>query len=734
MMRWVEHASTMASGDPPSARSGHVAVLVKRSKLVLFGGLQDKDFLDDVLVLDTVTNEWTRPVQAGAGEAGHGDREGQGGKEGKEGEGTGQGEGGGGGAGGKGEGDGARGGGSEGEGGGRPCARAFHAAAAIEGGNLFVFGGRTGKKRLGDFWMLDTDTWQWAQLPCGGTPPCPRDFASLVAFGSSRLILHGGWDGTRFLNDTYILDTMSLEWQQVLVPLPASLPPPRCGHTAAVFNNRLLVFGGRGTGGAMLNDLWTLKGIDAPFAPQPQLPGTEAIQGHWTQLKLPGNIPSARCGHSGTLTRTQMLVFGGHCQAGWLTRTDMYANDIAYIDRATVQWKQLTTAGGPPAPRAYHTVTAVGSRFVCVGGFDGKTTFGDVWWLVPADDPWAVRDEQLCSKRVALEAAIRQASAVAGGMASPSLAPAPAVAASALPAPTFGLLPSSAAAAAAASAAASAARRFNDSLVAQILAPAASAAAAAATVVVDAAGAVGAELNKAAEERELLHQLSDLHRRVGLKSPSLASSAASHAPASSLPSLPLAGPAVDDAALVHLGRQVMGRAGEAGSAASTGGMGDTADRGVTDEAGAGGMGESAGDDVAGGAGSGEGEGLGGEEKVGREAEGGGVVAGGAGRASSSPSVGISKAAAVEAARAHLVRCEAAALRMRDVAVMLADYQRQVAIALRHESTDTVDCPPPVHVLYHLRSANQLRLSDVPRLQFAYSQLLHSNHAISHTNT
>ncbi|CAI5488916.1 unnamed protein product, partial [Closterium sp. Naga37s-1] len=584
---------------------------------------------------------------------------------------------------------------------------------------------------LSDFWMLDTDTWQWAQLPCGGTPPCARDFASLVAFGSSRLILHGGWDGTRFLNDTYILDTMSLEWQQVLVALPASVPPPRCGHTASVFNNRLLIFAGRGTGGSMLNDLWTLKGIDAPIAPQPQMPGTDAIQGHWTQLKLPGNVPTPRCGHSGTLTRTQMLVFGGHCQAGWLTRTDTYANDIAFIDRATVHWKQLAAAGGPPPPRAYHTVTAVGSRFVCVGGFDGKTTFEDVWWLVPADDPWAVRDEQLCSKRVALEAAIRQASAVAGGMGSPSPAPTPSTAPSAVPAPTFGLLPSSAAAAAAASAAASAARRFNDSLVAQILAPAASAAAAAATVVADAAGAVGAELNKAAEERELLHQLADLHRRAGLKAPSLASSAAPHPPTSSVAVVPLAGPAVDDAALVALGRRVVALAGQGHGGERTGSVGGRDDGEGTQGPGAGGLVGMGGDDVAGGAVVGESEGAreqGSEENVGRAGGVGGGEAEGTGRA------GSSKVAAVEAARAHLVRSEVAALRMRDIAAMLADYHRLVALAHRHEAMDTDKCPPPVHALYHLRSANQLRLSDVPRLQAAYAQLLHANRTLSHATT
>lgn len=48
-----------------------------------------------------------------------------------------------------------------------------------------------------------------------------------------------------------------------------------------------------------------------------------------------------------------------------------------------MQWKRLLTSNEPPPARAYHSVTYVGSRYLLFGGFDGKTTFGDLWWLVP---------------------------------------------------------------------------------------------------------------------------------------------------------------------------------------------------------------------------------------------------------------------------------------------------------------------------------------------------------------
>ena len=49
---------------------------------------------------------------------------------------------------------------------------------------------------------------------------------------------------------------------------------------------------------------------------------------------------------------------------------------------ATVQWKRLIVSNEPPPARAYHSMTRIGPRFLLIGGYDGKSTFGDMWWLV----------------------------------------------------------------------------------------------------------------------------------------------------------------------------------------------------------------------------------------------------------------------------------------------------------------------------------------------------------------
>ncbi|CAL4928258.1 unnamed protein product [Urochloa decumbens] len=332
-MHWVRADTSDFSGDCPTPRSGHTAVSIGKSKVVVFGGFADKRFLSDVSVYDVDNKLWYTPectVNGSDGQAG-------------------------------------------------PSPRAFHVAIVIDC-NMFIFGGRSGGKRLGDFWMLDTDLWQWSEMTGFGDLPSPREFAAASAIGNRKIVMYGGWDGKKWLSDVYIMDTMSLEWTELAVT--GSVPPPRCGHSATMIEKRLLIFGGRGGAGPIMGDLWALKGITEE---DNETPG-------WTQLKLPGQSPAPRCGHSVTSGGPYLLLFGGHGTGGWLSRYDVYYNECTILDRVSVQWKRLPTSNEPPPPRAYHSMNSIGSRFLLFGGFDGKNTFGDLWWLVPEDDPIARRD------------------------------------------------------------------------------------------------------------------------------------------------------------------------------------------------------------------------------------------------------------------------------------------------------------------------------------------------------
>ncbi|KAE9619277.1 putative kelch-type beta propeller, galactose oxidase, beta-propeller [Lupinus albus] len=332
MHYWVRATRDDFHGTtPPQHRSGHSAVNIGKSKVVVFGGLVDKNFLSDISVFDIDAKIWFKPECTG----------------------------------------------SDSNGVVGPSPRAFHVAVSIDC-HMFIFGGRSGGKRLGDFWVLDTDIWQWSELTSFGDLPSPRDFAAASAVGNRKIVMYGGWDGKKWLSDVYVLDTISLEWMELSVS--GTLPHPRCGHTATMLEKRLLVYGGRGGGGPIMGDLWALKGL---------IEGNEAPG--WTQLKLPGQAPSPRCGHTVTFGGHNLLMFGGHGTGGWLSRYDIYYNDCIILDRVSAQWKRLPIGNESPPARAYHSMTVIGSRYLLIGGFDGKTTYGDPWWLVPQEDPIANR-------------------------------------------------------------------------------------------------------------------------------------------------------------------------------------------------------------------------------------------------------------------------------------------------------------------------------------------------------
>ncbi|XWS08119.1 hypothetical protein CRYUN_Cryun41cG0052000 [Craigia yunnanensis] len=97
----------------------------------------------------------------------------------------------------------------------------------------------------------------------------------------------------------------------------------------------------------------------------------------WTQLKLPGQAPSPRCGHSVTSGGHYLLLFGGHGTGGWLSHYDIYYNDCIVLDRLSAQWKCLPIGNESPAAQAYHSLSHIGSCYLLFGGFDGKLTYGD---------------------------------------------------------------------------------------------------------------------------------------------------------------------------------------------------------------------------------------------------------------------------------------------------------------------------------------------------------------------
>jgi hypothetical protein len=145
-------------GEVPSRRFGHTGVVHEASKrLIVFGGWNGRDTLNDVHSLNLETNEWTKLETSGVS----------------------------------------------------PPHRYRH-TAVICGDNMFVFGGvDKSHSRFNDLQRLDLTTNTWSEVITIGDVPSSRTFHRAVVVANHMYLL-GGYDGTDRLQDLYSIHVGAL--------------------------------------------------------------------------------------------------------------------------------------------------------------------------------------------------------------------------------------------------------------------------------------------------------------------------------------------------------------------------------------------------------------------------------------------------------------------------------------------------------------------------------------------
>lgn len=266
---------------------------------------------------------------------------------------------------------------------GSPSGRFGH-TCVVNGDFLVLFGG------INDRGIRQNDTWvgkilrdetlgitlYWMLLDVGSLVPPPRGAHAGCCIENRRMLIHGGigLDGIR-LGDMWILEISENfcygAWHEVRIhPSPA----PRSGHTlTCIDGKRTVLFGGRGLGYDVLDDVWLF----------------EVSNGYprWIQVlfnvqNVPGGISLPRVGHSATLILGGgLLIYGGEDSQRhrkddfWLldvksmpsVRTHpVSAGSIALLTRI---WRRLKVHGYRPYSRSFHGACSDHSgRYVFVFG------------------------------------------------------------------------------------------------------------------------------------------------------------------------------------------------------------------------------------------------------------------------------------------------------------------------------------------------------------------------------
>lgn len=170
---------------------------------------------------------------------------------------------------------------------------------------------------FGDVLVLDLDNMVWRTLATTGQGPGPRDSHSAVLVGH-RMIVFGGTNGSRKVNDLHVLDLRSKEWTQL--NFRGKPPCPRESHSATLIgNDKMVVFGGSGQGEAnYLNDLHILD--------------LETMR--WMSPEVKGEIPVPRDSHSAVAMENKLVVYGGDCG-------NRYLGDVDILDTDTMTWSKV---------------------------------------------------------------------------------------------------------------------------------------------------------------------------------------------------------------------------------------------------------------------------------------------------------------------------------------------------------------------------------------------------------
>ncbi|NXI86028.1 TYW23 protein, partial [Rhipidura dahli] len=200
---------------------------------------------------------------------------------------------------------------------GSPSPRWCHAMCLSDLGTAVLIGGEgVNQQSCRDaLWKLEIDNDLWLPVDLqlqNAMPSCLHGHTATYDPDTKRIYIFGGIREDKDYSSIYILDTVNWKW--LLVAAKGRIPVLTY-HSATIYHKELFVFGGTLPRKASLA-VAPCSNVLYVFNPEHEI---------WYQPISEGEKPLPRLGHSATLLKNKLLIFGGQ-------RTSLYLSDMHILD------------------------------------------------------------------------------------------------------------------------------------------------------------------------------------------------------------------------------------------------------------------------------------------------------------------------------------------------------------------------------------------------------------------
>ena len=215
-------------------------------------------------------------------------------------------------------------------------------------GKIIMFGGFDGRRHINDTWAFDGTT--WTHLRTHGSPPARAAAQMAYDAVTQKVVLFGGFNGRSYLGDTWLFDGNTLRWIRAR---PAHSPTPVTSPMLFTDpNGHVDVYGGY-NGQFYQYSMWQWTGTD------------------WNQLNLPA-LPFARSSAAVgvNLSTGRAVLFGGLADINPVN-TWVY-NGTTWTEKFPATQPLWVYAGSAAFDPNLHAVVLFGGGS---GGIDQDTTW-----------------------------------------------------------------------------------------------------------------------------------------------------------------------------------------------------------------------------------------------------------------------------------------------------------------------------------------------------------------------